>query len=56
MMPTLLRYGLFPLMFLGGNALGISLIVHGAPLWQRLMALLAAIGIMFLAEPAAMES
>ena len=50
MMPTLLRYGLFPLMFLGGNALGISLIVHGAPLWQRLMALLAAIGIMFLAE------
>ena len=46
----LLRYGLFPLIFLGGNALGIVLITNGNPLWQRPMVLVAAIGIMLMAE------
>ncbi len=46
----LLRFGLFPLIFLGGNALGISMVASGAPLWQRLLALLGAVGLMLVAE------
>ncbi len=45
-----LRFGLFPLIFLGGNALGILMANHGAPLWQRLLMLLGAIGLIFFAE------
>ena len=48
----LIRYGLFPILFLGGNALGVAMVAAGAPLWQRLFILLAAIGIMFSAERA----
>ncbi len=46
----LLRFGLFPLIFLGGNALGISMAANGAPLWQRLLVLLGAVGLMLVAE------
>ena len=46
----LLRFGLFPLIFLGGNALGISMAATGAPLWQRLLVLLGAISLMLVAE------
>ncbi len=46
----LLRFGLFPLIFLGGNALGISMVANGAPLWQRLLVLLGAVGLMLVAE------
>lgn len=46
----LLRYGLFPLIFLGGNALGIALITNGNPLWQRILVLVVAIGTMLVAE------
>ncbi len=46
------RYGLFPVVFLGGNALGTAMVSNGAPLWQRLMLLLAAIALMFGAERA----
>lgn len=50
MIHNLLRYGLFPLIFLGGNALGIVLITSGSPLWQRLLVVVAAVGIMLMAE------
>ena len=45
----LLRFGLFPFIFLGGNALGISMVANGAPLWQRLLVLLSAVGLMLAA-------
>ncbi len=50
MIHNLLRYGLFPIVFFGGNALGILLITNDAPLWQRLAVLIAVVGIMFWAE------
>ncbi len=46
----LLRFGLYPLILLGGNALGISMAANGAPLWQRLLVLLGAVGLMLVAE------
>ena len=46
----LLRFGLFPLIFLGGNTLGIWMVANGAPLWQRLLVLLGAVGLMLVAE------
>lgn len=45
-----LRFGLFPLIFLGGNGLGILMVTNGAPLWQRLLVLLGAVCLMLVAE------
>jgi sterol desaturase/sphingolipid hydroxylase (fatty acid hydroxylase superfamily) len=46
----IIRFGLFPLIFLGGNAFGIALVASGTPLWQRLLVLLGAVGLMLSAE------
>ena len=46
----LLRFGLYPLILLGGNALGISMAANGAPLWQKLLVLLGVVGLMLVAE------
>jgi len=47
---TLLRYLSFPLFLLGGNAAMIGLVGAGAPLWQPLAALLAAVLLMMAIE------
>lgn len=46
----LLRYGVFPLMFLGFNGVLVALVGRGAPLWQPFSVLLLAIGFMFIAD------
>ena len=50
MLNMIIRYGLFPLVFVGGNALGIALAEGAAPLSQRLLALLGIIALMLWAE------
>ena len=50
MMQSILRFGLFPTLLLGGNGLGIWMVENGAPIWQRIVALLVIIGIVFWAE------
>lgn len=47
---ALLRYGSFPLFAFGINGLFIGLIAGGAPYWQLLLLLLAAIALMFAIE------
>lgn len=49
-MNTALRYGLFPLLFLGANTAIIALIAGGAPYWQPFAVLGAAVGLMFAGE------
>ncbi|MDP3859557.1 MAG: sterol desaturase family protein [Stagnimonas sp.] len=49
-MPLLLRYGTFPLFFLGFNGLALWLIAQAAPDWSRYALLLAAIASMLLIE------
>ena len=50
MMQSILRFGLFPTLLIGGNALGIWMVQTGVPIWQRIAVLIAIISFVFWAE------
>lgn len=50
MVKSILRFSLFPVFLIGGNAVGIWLAQIDAPIWQRLAAMAVAIGFMLWAE------
>jgi sterol desaturase/sphingolipid hydroxylase (fatty acid hydroxylase superfamily) len=50
MMQSILRFGLFPTLVIGGNALGIWMVETGVAVWQRIGVLMVIIGVVFWAE------